>query len=346
MSKLKILYGVQATGNGHISRARMMAKHFAKRDADVTFLFSGRDKKQLFSMDAFGHYLHHRGLTFTTQSGEVKYWQTVRDNNLFQFFKEACQLDVSSYDLVISDFEPVTAWAAKLAGKISIGIGHQYAFDYPIPMVGQNLATKLIMSCFAPTQLRIGLHWHHFDQPILPPIINTNLTRKPSEHNYRLVYLPLEDQSKITQLLNQFPDHRFIQYAPSLEDNEQGNTLLRKNCLDGFRNDLRGSAGVICNSGFALISECLHMGLPVLTKPLVGQMEQLSNAEALIQLGLASVIQSFSKTAIEDWLNSEQHHQQPYPDVAASLVDWLLVSDWNQSSINALKNKLWGGISC
>ena len=28
---MKLLYGVQGTGNGHISRARMMAKHFSEK---------------------------------------------------------------------------------------------------------------------------------------------------------------------------------------------------------------------------------------------------------------------------------------------------------------------------
>lgn len=342
MTTLKILYGVQGTGNGHISRARIMAKHFAKRNADVTFLFSGREHDRYFAMEDFGNYLHRRGLTFTTKAGKVRYVQTIRDNNLFKFFKDVRQLDVSQYDLVISDFEPVTAWAAKLAGKTSIGMGHQYAFDYPVPMRGQNPATRLVMRYFAPTRHRIGLHWHHFHQPILPPIVDTQLAQHKTNHDYRLVYLPLEDQHEVTKLLNQFSDQQFIQYAPSLENSEQGNTMLRKNCLEGFRRDLAAASGVICNTGFALISECLHMGLPVLTKPLGGQMEQLSNAAALEKLGLAEVMDSLSALAIEDWLDHHQRQpQNPYPDVAEALVDWILAGNWGDSSIEALKNQLW-----
>lgn len=342
MTTLKILYGVQGTGNGHISRARMMAKHFAKKNADVTYLFSGRDSSHYFAMDDFGPYLHRRGLTFSTEAGKVRYLQTIRDNNIFQFFKDVRELDLSQYDLIISDFEPVTAWAARRANKVSVGMGHQYAFDYPVPMRGQNPATQLVMRYFAPTQFRIGLHWHHFNQPILPPIVDTQLAPLPADKNYRLVYLPLEDQREVTALLNQFPEQYFIQYAPSLEDSEQGNTLLRKNCLEGFRQDLAASSGVICNTGFALISECLHMGLPVLTKPLGGQMEQLSNAAALKQLRLAEVMDTLSKPAIEHWLESCRKEQQmPYPDVAEALVDWILTGNWDKTSIEALKSRLW-----
>lgn len=36
---MKILYGVQGTGNGHIARARAMANAFAAQHCQVDFLF-------------------------------------------------------------------------------------------------------------------------------------------------------------------------------------------------------------------------------------------------------------------------------------------------------------------
>lgn len=38
---MRILYGVQGTGNGHLSRARVMAKALMKQDIEVDFLFRG-----------------------------------------------------------------------------------------------------------------------------------------------------------------------------------------------------------------------------------------------------------------------------------------------------------------
>ena len=55
---MKLLYGVQGTGNGHISRARMMAQHFADKNVDVQFLFSGRDPEHYFDMDIFLLFCH------------------------------------------------------------------------------------------------------------------------------------------------------------------------------------------------------------------------------------------------------------------------------------------------
>ena len=79
---MKILYGVQGTGNGHIARARAMALALKERNADVDFLFSGREKSKYFSMEAFGDYTTRRGLTFITEQGKVDYFKTAISANL------------------------------------------------------------------------------------------------------------------------------------------------------------------------------------------------------------------------------------------------------------------------
>ena len=49
---MKLLYGVQGTGNGHIARARIMAAALAKRsDVEVDFVFTGREPDKYFDMD-------------------------------------------------------------------------------------------------------------------------------------------------------------------------------------------------------------------------------------------------------------------------------------------------------
>ena len=53
---MRILYGVQATGQGHISRARAMAEAFEPLGVEVCWLFSGRPRGRLFDMEPFGHY--------------------------------------------------------------------------------------------------------------------------------------------------------------------------------------------------------------------------------------------------------------------------------------------------
>lgn len=337
---MKILYGVQGTGNGHISRARKMASHLQARGADVTWLFTGRERDKLFDMECFGNFEHRTGLTMAQIDGRVNYWQTVRETQLGRFIADVRALDVHAYDLVITDFEPVTAWAARIAGKPSIGIGHQYAFSRPIPRQGNNPAAALVMRGFAPATQGVGLHWHHFNTDILPPIVDVRLAAENTIDRQVLVYLPFEEQSRVTALLQGFPEWRFLQYSPELSDGRAANVELRRTCLEGFRSDLRRSSAVICNAGFELVSECLHMGIPVMVKPVGGQMEQRSNAHALAQLGWGKAVERLDHAALQSWLQSEPKGVEiRYPDVAAALADWVLEGDWTDQS--ALWEMLW-----
>ena len=326
---MKILYGVQGTGNGHISRSRKMAAHLHARGADVTYLFSGRERERLFDMECFGEFEYRTGLTMVQENGAVLMGPTVMRSHPTEFIRDVRTLDLSPYDLIISDFEPVTAWAAKLSNKTCMGIGHQYAFNVNIPRRGDTVASNVVMKYFAPVDIPIGLHWHHFDNDILPPIIDTQLQRKRSTTAHVLIYLPFENQQFVTQLLQRFDDLHFIQYSPDLNDSEAGNVSLRRTNLHGFRADLCHAEAVICNAGFELVGECLHMGIPILVKPVKGQMEQMSNALALHQLGWGSATDIIDYATLKDWLDGERRVVPVhYPDVAASLVDWILEGDW------------------
>lgn len=338
--KMNILFGIQGTGNGHISRARILAKKLATyENISVTYLFSGREKSDFFDMEVFGNYLHFNGLTFISKNGKIDQFATAKKNNIFRFMKDIKQLDLSPYDLVITDFEPITAWAAKCQNKAVIGIGHQYAFGQNTPLAGDNYFTRLIMKNFAPANHSFGLHWDNYSENVLPPIIDISIkAQNPKKHI--LVYLPFENQADITRLLQQIPEQKFVQYSPELTDQQQQNVSLKKTNYNGFKDDLMHASGVICNSGFELISECLHLGLPVLTKPLKGQMEQHSNALALSQLNYATVIKTLSVENIKTWCNTKTDGvTKTLPDVAGAIADAIVNDRWQDTK--QLNKKLW-----
>lgn len=337
--KLKILFGIQGTGNGHISRARILAKYLAQYEIEITYLISGREPDKLFDMEIFGDFWHRSGLTFATQNGKIDYFGTLKANKITQFYQDIRSLPVNDFDLIITDFEPVTAWAGKLAKKTVLGIGHQYAFGKNTPIAGESLIAKWIMRNFAPATHAIGLHWHPYNENVLPPIIDTSLNiAKHNEHV--IVYLPFENQAIVTQVLNKIPNVKFIQYAPELCDAKQQNVYLRKTNHDGFKQDLTTAKAVICNSGFELISECLHLGLPILTKPLAGQMEQHSNALALQQLAYATVFSELNANNINNWLISDPKGiTKPLPNVAKNIAQWIAEGKWQNHC--ALGKALW-----
>lgn len=336
---MKILYGVQGTGNGHIARARAMSNAFSQHDVQVDFLFSGRDPRKYFSMEAFGDYQTRRGFTFVTEKGSVNYAKTALSNNLIQFYKEVSGLDLSSYDLVLNDFEPVTAWAARKQKKPCIGISHQNAFRYPVPLKGASWLDKSMIEYFAPSQHHLGLHWYHFDQPILPPIIHT-LTSQEQYDSFVLVYLPFESIDDIADLLFHFSQQSFICYHPDVTEREViENIELRPLSHSRFQRHLHQCSGVIANGGFELPSEALSLGKKLLLKPLAGQFEQQSNVATLEDLGLATSMDGLEISTVRRWLKEQHAESVKYPDVAQAVADWVLQGAWD--SQEELSRQLW-----
>lgn len=337
---MKILYGVQGTGNGHTTRARIMAKAFVAAGVQVDWVFSGRERDKFFDMEAFGDFQSYRGLTFATASGKVQHIKTALNANLVQLYKDIKKVNVEGYDFIINDFEPVSAWAAKRAGKKVIGISHQNAFLYDIPKVDSNVAVEWFMRNFAPVTQPIGLHWHHFNQPILPPLVEHSHYATSASPKHYLVYLPFAELDDIVPPLRVFWDYDFFIYHAVSEAYDDGNIHIRPFSREGFQVDLHRCEGVICSAGFELPSEAIHLGKKIMAQPIAGQMEQKSNALALEKLGYGASVKKIDIKTLEQWLPmtppSKPRH---YPDVATALVNWLVKG--GGETISELQKQLW-----
>lgn len=337
---MKIFYGVQGTGNGHITRARVMAKALKAAEVAVDFQFTGRPADKYFDMEIFGAYQTRAGLTFNTHNGEVSYLKTIRDAKPLQFWQDISALDFSGYDLIISDFEPVTAWAARKQKRQVLGIGHQYAFGHKVPRSGADPLAELVMRNFAPADRGIGLHWHHFGQPILPPIIETPETPHSHFKHKIVVYLPFEDPAEVCRLLTPFKDYEFYVYSPEVVDSGQAHIEVKPLSREGFQTDIYDCGGIISNAGFELASESLQLGKKILVKPLHSQMEQISNAAALQQLGYGHVMNNLDAKTIEHWLADSHAVRITYPNVAEIITHWILdgMPDMDADFIEAVWN--------
>jgi uncharacterized protein (TIGR00661 family) len=300
-----------------------MAKELYAAGIDVHFQFTGRPADKYFDMEVFNGYQSRTGLTFHTEKGQVSYLKTAFDAKPITFIKDLTSLDLNGYDLVISDFEPVTAWAAKSQKIPVLGIGHQYAFNHKIPKEGSDPIADQVMKYFAPADVGIGLHWHHFGQPILPPIIDTPETPASIIKNKIIVYLPFEDQHEVIRLLSPFENFEFHLYSPEAVSSKFDHITCNPLSRDGFQKDLYDCAGIISNAGFELASEALQLGKKILAKPLHAQMEQISNAAALHQLGYGHVMNDMDIAVIEHWLHDNHAVHITYPNIAKVLVQWI-----------------------
>lgn len=336
---MKILYGIQGTGNGHLARARALTPALRAAGADPDFVLSGRPRDQYFNMEVFGDdYVSFDGLTFATKEGRLLPGKTVFNTRLAQFIKDVRNLDLSQYDVVISDFEPITAWASKLKGVTSLGISHQSAFRYKVPKVNGHVSSRLLMRFFAPTDHPVGLHWHHFDQSILPPLIEPQ-TALPPKPGKIVVYMGFETVDAVVTFIQPFTDYQFHVYAKVDEKRDLGHIQINPLSHKEFHDDLTDAEGVISNAGFELASECIQLGKKILIKPLLGQLEQLCNALALQSMGRGTVIESLDQSVLKQWLELPGHQPSDYPDVATAIAQWIMQGNWDDTS--ELVSRLW-----
>ena len=339
---MKILYGVQGTGNGHIARTRALLPYLRRTDIEIDCVFSGRKKENYFDMDEFGEYKVFTGLTFVTENGKLNPLQTVKQNNFLELIKNIRSLDLKTYDLVISDFEPITAWAAKIKGCPSISLSHQSAFFYDVPKVGGNFISKFIMRIFSPGDYKLGFHYHHFNQPVLPPLIRKV---RPAQHSNDkiVVYMGFESIEEIIELLKPFKEIQFEIFANTKFQQKLHNITINPISVEKFHHELKYCKGVIANAGFELSSECLMYGKKMLLKPLTGQYEQLCNLKALKKLNKATIMTSLDKQVIKSWLEQPEEKPIAFPETAEYVANWII--DPKRCSVEELSRKVWSQIS-
>lgn len=339
---LKVLYGVQATGNGHITRARELGTSLRKAGVQVDFVFSGRqrqdfvfeDHEQVFGSNA----KYFTGLTFVTENGKVDNFQTFLKNsrNLSELIKDIRKIDVSSYDLVINDFEPVSAWAAILNKVPIYGIANQYSFNHskvPASLFMKYLiAPAMRLLTPIPKGKSIGLHFDSFQSLVLPPMLSEipNLERVKSKVT---VNLPHENQANVVQMLTPITSHDFHIYADLKKfehielNNLPSHIHLHPTSYENYKNDFYSSEAVIVNSGFGNLSQALAAGIHLLSKPQSGQAEQVANAKALQKLSYAEAFYSLNTKTVRNWLDNIQGQKATkihYPNVSKILTEWIL----------------------
>ncbi|RUO19117.1 glycosyltransferase family protein [Aliidiomarina haloalkalitolerans] len=337
---MKILIGVQGTGNGHISRCHALAQALSfYPEVQTDFLVSGRAPEKLFDMEAFGDYQWRQGLSFQVRDGRVSVLDTLSHNPWTQFWQDVRDLDLSRYDLVVTDFEPVTAWAARRQGVRCIGLGRQYAFFKQTPALPTTLLQRAMLRQFAPCDVTVGMHWEDIGAHVLPPLIHQPAGALPTLSQEILVYLPFEPLPQVLALLQNFPEYQFAVYHPDAQRQDNGHIQCFPPSRQGFANAFARAEGVIANAGFETSSEALAYGKKLLVKPLTGQFEQLANAHCLATRQLAAVMDSLNANYVEQWLESNLRVRMEWPDAGPVLADWL--ANGAYEPVTELHQRLW-----
>lgn len=338
-SSVKILYGVQATGNGHIARARAMLPELTATGIETDFLFSGAPPEDLFDMACFGAARFVEGFTFVITNGRLDKTATARRLNPARFIRDVRSLNVRDYDVVLNDFEPVSAWAAKWRKVPTVGLSNQFALTEPIAGLNTPWQNRLFLRYFAPTDCALGLHWYRLHDAVLPPLTEALPVTPSADGGFILVYLPVENPAVILRWLARFPEQRFHVYGRISAPQEIGNIRLLPLARTAFLNDLARCDGVLCNSGFGVCTEAMQAGKKILTRPLAGQFEQQANAAILRQHGRAVVMKHWDDNLMRAWLAADGVTPVAFPNVARTLAQWL--RSGRVEPVNDLAARLW-----
>jgi uncharacterized protein (TIGR00661 family) len=311
-----VLYGIQGTGNGHLSRAQELIPAF-RQYAQVDVLISGNQSQLQTNLD-FDYRLN--GLTFVSgKNGGISLPSTLRNFSLKQFVKDVRTLPIENYDLIISDFEPITSWAGRIKGKKVIELSHQAAVKHhssPKPDRFSSLG-KFILNNYCPNERSYGFHFESYDPSIFTPVIRRSIREIESvSGNFNLVYLPSYGDEQILRFLRNFDSEwrvfsRFTSTARRI-----GNVTFHPIDQTEFIRSLAECGGVLCGAGFELPSEAIFLNKRLMVIPLSGQYEQYCNATALKKLGYSVIddLDLIHYRLVQSWLNTKRMNGIYYPD--------------------------------
>lgn len=324
---MKLLYAIQGTGNGHIARAQELVPIF-QQYADVDLLLSGT-KCELDLPWQIKYRLKGLGFVYDEKGG-VDIRKTIISESFVSFVKEVRKLPVNDYDLVISDFEPVSSWACKLKGKKCIGLSHQSAvLNNQVSINSKpDLLGISILKHYAPFSQSYGFHFKAIGDTVSTPVIRRDIREaKPSGKGHYTVYLPAYDDLRIISFLAKFPEIRWDVFSKhSRQPYSFQNIKIQPVNKPDFTKSIIASKGVFCNAGFETPAEALFLKKKLCVIPMKGQYEQTCNASMLKSMGVP-VLHSINEESIgvfEDWLNSETIVEVSYPDKSLRIVERVL----------------------
>src|ERR1035437_7655619 len=184
---MKILYAIQGTGNGHLSRARDIVPILLKK-GEVDILVSGiqADINLPFPIK-----YQLKGLSFAFgKNGGIDMVKTYLDMDIRTLLKDIEKISLEHYDLIINDFEPITAWACKQKKLQCIALSHQSAVlskNAPKPKKKDALG-RTVLKYYAPSTAQYGFHFSNFDKNIFTPVIRNEIRKlKPALQNHYTV---------------------------------------------------------------------------------------------------------------------------------------------------------------
>lgn len=322
---MRILYGVVGEGMGHAMRSAVLLQHLVAQGHELRIVVSGRaadylEKRQL------GKVTRITGLTMVYEDNIVRKMKTALANlksvidvpDNFRSYLELTRTFIP--DIVISDFESWTYWFAR-GQKIpvlsvdnmqiiprchheeSVLRDEMGSFLLAKSIVRAKLArcnAYLITTFFYPRIKRVRTTLH---PPILRDVILDAKARVHSGEHVLVYQSGTSHESLVDALKDVDAPFRVYGLKRGIEsDVVDGNVTHRPFSETTFIDDLATAKAVVAGGGFTLMGEAVYLGKPMLSVPLVGQFEQVLNANYLAELGYGERVGEVTEESLTRFL--------------------------------------------
>lgn len=295
----RIIYGVSGEGSGHSSRSSEVLPELIEHGHEVRVATYARGIDNLArDFDC----IEIQGLTIVSHNNRVSQLGTLTENmrripGLRRTWRRLRREGFEEFrpDVVLTDFEPMSAYLAKQFGLPLITVDNQQRMRYmryepPPGMLIDRKLTVAIIAAMTPQPSASCVTAFVQGEPtndrtwIFPPLVRREVRSRTATTGDRYLVYTTSGYDTLNEVLRSFPGERFIVYG-SGRDDTQGNLEFKLPSREGFIADLQDARGVIATAGFTLISESLYLGKPYLALPTTGQFEQQLNAWQLEQSG-------------------------------------------------------------
>jgi uncharacterized protein (TIGR00661 family) len=324
---MKILYAIQGTGNGHIARAEEIApilSTYGKLDLFV----SGSQADIKLSVPIK---YKSKGLSFFFgKRGGIDFLKTFKNNSSKRVIREIKEFPVEKYDLVINDFEAITAWACHKRNVPCLALSHQYALlspAVPRPTRFDPIGTWFLNN-YAPVSEGVGFHFASYDRTIFTPVIRERIrATKPTDTGHYTVYLPAYDDKKLLKLFLKCSGTQWHIFSKHIRRPYHiGKISVFPVDNEAFTISMASSHGVLCGAGFETPAEALYLQKKLLVVPMKNQHEQHFNAASLKHMGVPTMkkVSKKNHAKLEEWIETENKVEVKYKETARPAIERVL----------------------
>lgn len=324
---MKVLYAIQGTGNGHVSRANEIIP-LLQNKCELDILISGTQADVGIIQPVK---YNRKGFSFIFgKKGGIDFYKTIKQFQSKRFLNEIKNLPVQEYDLVINDFEPISAWACKIKNVPCIAMSHQYAVLHPAspkPAKADPFAW-MVLKYYAPCKTGVGFHFKSFAENIFTPVIRSEIRNATLTNlGHYTVYLPAYDDDKLVSFFSKFKNVQWQIFSKHTKKTYRlNNCSIQPVSAAAFTISFTSCAGILCGAGFETPAEALYMGKKLLIVPMKHQYEQHCNAAGAAELGVP-VIKKLKKKyvhLVDAWINDSKVIQVDYQDETSKIIDQVL----------------------